>query len=888
MDFRRSRSATVALSAATVGCLLYIGSTSLLDPTEGGEWFWEFWLFNTIVLVAGLTALARGLTNQATRIPALCISASILFWGAGNVAWWLLVRTAENAPYPSIADIGYLLFYPPAIAGVLAAGSKRAEWRNPVVLLDGLIAGLAVTSIGAVVFIDPIARATTGTRAAIITNMAYPILDLLLLALALTSAGLSGWHLRTDQWIILASLCIWAVADSGYLLRVANGTDNLPTVLDTGWIVAIVGLAWSQQISVGVRDPKRPVHGRAVWVPVAFVGIALGAFAPLVVSQVSVVGALALGAALVCAGVRMVATLKQLERLAGVERELEARRGSERLSALILHSSDAILLVDPDAVIQFASPSVQTLFGRDTESALGTCFADWLSEEDRVGLFRQLADVTNSPGQTLVPLEGRGVSRSGLQLRLEGTACNLLGDDNVNAIVLTVRDVTTRRALEEQLERKAFHDDLTGLANRALFLDRVEHALQRVTSHTGSVAVLFIDLDDFKAINDGMGHGAGDELLREVADRIRTAIRPADTVARLGGDEFAVLVEDVSSAGQVLNLSERILQTIREPVEVQGRDIIVSASIGVASATADTDVESLLRDADIAMYCAKSNGKSRVDVFDDSLREVAQQRLSLKIELPSALRDSQFRVVYQPIHRIQDGNLSGFEALVRWDHPQRGEVGPDEFIPAAEESGVIVELGLWVLEQACRQAVFWNKSSAWPVTMSVNVSGVQLRRPSFVDELKLVLGTTGLSPNLLTVELTESVLIEHESVEPLLRQIRALGVGIAIDDFGTGYSSLSYLKRFPVSIIKIDRSFIKELTLLGDHSLVRSIVAIASALSLQTVAEGVETQDQLDALESLDCQLAQGFFLGRPMNAIAADFIVEAMTTTSRIAAAQP
>jgi len=296
---------------------------------------------------------------------------------------------------------------------------------------------------------------------------------------------------------------------------------------------------------------------------------------------------------------------------------------------------------------------------------------------------------------------------------------------------------------------------------------------------------------------------------------------------------------------------------------VAGVSLAVPASVGVTLALEGSTVESLLRDADIAMYSAKSQGKGRIAMFDETLRGVASQRLALKIDLPEALRLGQFRLDYQPIQTVSEHDIVGFEALIRWHHPTRGIVSPGEFIPAAEQSGLIVEIGRWVLEQACRQAVAWNAGSARPLSMSVNVSAVQLHNPGFPDLLRNVLETTGLPPALLTVELTESVLVDHDRVVLILEELRSIGVKIAIDDFGTGYSSLSYLQKFPVTSVKVDRSFVAELTH-GDPGLVRSVIALAEALGLTTVAEGVETVGQLEALVALDCDLSQGFYIGYP------------------------
>jgi diguanylate cyclase (GGDEF)-like protein len=427
----------------------------------------------------------------------------------------------------------------------------------------------------------------------------------------------------------------------------------------------------------------------------------------------------------------------------------------------------------------------------------------------------------------------------------------------------TARALVAVTELKERLAHEARHDPLTGLANRSLFALRVEAALAR---DDNAPAVMFVDLDDFKGINDTLGHAAGDALLVTVAERLRASLREDDLAARLGGDEFAVLLEDVPSLDYARDVATRVLELLLLPIEMAGVTLAVPASVGVTLATADCTVESLLREADIAMYNAKSKGKGQVALFDESLRDIATQHLALKIELPEALRSGQFRLDYQPIVNTGDQTIRGFEALIRWHHPTRGVVAPGQFIAAAEASGIIVDIGRWVLEQACHQAVAWNEGSPRPLTMSVNVSATQLHNPGFIDVLRTALEDSGLPPELLTIELTESILVEHNRVAQILEEIRAVGVSIAIDDFGTGYSSLSYLQKFPVTSVKVDRTFVAELAARGDSGLVRSILSLAEALGLTTVAEGVETAGQLAALNALECDLAQGYFLGYPQN----------------------
>ena len=425
-------------------------------------------------------------------------------------------------------------------------------------------------------------------------------------------------------------------------------------------------------------------------------------------------------------------------------------------------------------------------------------------------------------------------------------------------------------ALNAQLAHDAFHDALTGLPNRALFLDRLEHAVRRKRREDApGYAVLFLDLDDFKVVNDSLGHAAGDTLLVEVGRRLESCLRPGDTVARLGGDEFAVLLENVTDAAHLERIATRVGQAFA-PFALEGHTLRVSPSIGMVSSEGGyTEVEALLRDADIAMYQAKAWGKGCYALFEPSMRERAKTRLTLEAELRTALAKEELRVHYQPIVATQTGELVGLEALVRWQHPERGMVSPGDFIPLAEEAGLIVELDRYVLKEACQQVKGWQERHGCDLTLSVNLSGQQFARSDLARYVQSVLQNTGFSAEYLHLELTESLLIGGSAqVTEVLAALRALGVKLHLDDFGTGYSSLSYLQRFSAHTIKIDRSFIRNLTESKESAtLVRTIVLMADALDMNVVAEGVETEAQLAHLKELGCDYIQGYLFGKPLPA---------------------
>jgi diguanylate cyclase (GGDEF)-like protein/PAS domain S-box-containing protein len=448
----------------------------------------------------------------------------------------------------------------------------------------------------------------------------------------------------------------------------------------------------------------------------------------------------------------------------------------------------------------------------------------------------------------------------------------IYGDDGqLVRIIGTVLDITERKLAQEALHHQAFHDALTGLPNRALFTDRLEHALTRAGRRDTSVAVLFLDLDNFKVVNDSLGHAQGDALLGIVAQRLRDCLRAADTGARLGGDEFTVLLEDVSGEAEALTVAERIARALRVPVVLQGREVVISASIGIAIALPNGAGNDLMREADLAMYRAKANGKAGCALFDPRLEMRAMERLELETDLRRALARGEFRVHYQPIVALGDETIAGVEALVRWQHPERGLVQPLSFIPVAEETGLIVPIGQWVLEQACQQSRLWQEQFPRhaPLSISVNLSARQLQHPGLVADVARAVLDAGMDPATLELEITESVVMQDaEATDATLRALKAIGIRLAIDDFGTGYSSLSYLKRFPVDTLKIDRSFVDGLgSDSQDTAIVHSVAALARALDLSVTGEGVETSAQHVLLQQLGCNLAQGYLYARPIPA---------------------
>ncbi len=436
--------------------------------------------------------------------------------------------------------------------------------------------------------------------------------------------------------------------------------------------------------------------------------------------------------------------------------------------------------------------------------------------------------------------------------------------------VVAHEDITERRRAEERLRYQAFHDSLTNLANRQLFVDRLELALARAERLESIVAVLFMDLDNFKIVNDSFGHEVGDQLLVAVAERFKSCLRQKDTLARFGGDELAILVEDVESPTDAGRMAERIIEELRKPFYLNGHEIFTSTSIGISLRdSADVSVDEMLRNADTAMYHAKRKDSGSYAMFETAMHIRILRRLKLERDLKEAVARGQFKLHYQPLVDIKSGSIIGTEALVRWEHPERGLLRPNEFIPVAEETGLIVPLGKWVLAEACRQACAWRSEFATPLKMNVNLSVRQFQHPDLVEDVAEVLRQTGLEPACLSLEITESVaMVEPERTAAMLRELRELGLRLAIDDFGTGHSSLTYLiRRFRMDILKIDRSFIGEFANDPEYEvLVSGIVGIARGLNLEVVAEGIETAEQYELLQSVGCDTGQGYFFSRPLS----------------------
>jgi diguanylate cyclase (GGDEF)-like protein/PAS domain S-box-containing protein len=559
---------------------------------------------------------------------------------------------------------------------------------------------------------------------------------------------------------------------------------------------------------------------------------------------------------------------------ATLAQEVHRRESEERFRALVQNSSDVVAIVGADGVTSYVSPVVERVLGYKPEDGVGrNAFQPPMMHPDDAERVREVfAGLTRSPGAEAT-VDFRLRHADGRWVQVEAISKNLLYDPNIGGIVVNYRDITERKTFEERLRHQAFHDPLTGLPNRALFMNRLGHALIRADRREKEAAVLFLDLDNFKLINDSLGHEAGDRLLVSVAQRLRRCLRAEDTAARFGGDEFTILLEDVRDASDAVRVADQITRALSDPFTLESREVFVTTSIGIALGTSGNERPTdLLRNSDVALFSAKASGSATYEVFDPFMNIAILERLDLEADLRRAIDRGEFAVHYQPQLELLTGRIVGWEALMRWMHPEQGPISPAVFLPVAEETGLIVQIGSLVLEEACRQAAEWQvlHPTETPPKMSVNISARQLQRPdALLNELVAILKETGLAPGNLVLEITESMLMgDAEHNVDVLRRFKDLGVGIAVDDFGTGYSNLAYLKRFPVDLLKVDKSFVDGL---GenpeDTAIVEAVVGLTRAMGMQAVAEGIETTGQADLLRALGCELGQGYYFSKPLPA---------------------
>jgi diguanylate cyclase (GGDEF)-like protein/PAS domain S-box-containing protein len=827
----------------------------------------------SIRVVAPAVGVGAVLLGIAAHQPRRVLSWALLAGSLGvlTVAQliWARLHFGGSETFPSVGDALHLVSAAVLVIALATLGQDSSPDEDSLGPIETAIVGIAV---GLGVWLAVVEPYLTDRGLAFgdrVWAVLIPMVDALALAIAFRMAAQNRFRVPATALLALGTALL-LVSD------VARSIAELRGSMGAGGVVAALAIAPPLVLGAAALDPTMTHRnrmtdgapllgfGRVVWLSVA----ALTPLTVLLTLNVTGLGTRTTQTvAAVCAVIVVVLALTRMWRLVATVRELTERKGQDRLAAMVEHSSDVVLLVDADGVMNYASPGLASTLGHRPADWTGRSLVDLVASDDRDAAGSELVKAANLPRGEMVKFEASLVRVDGQRRRMEATIANLLGGDAVDGLVATFRDVTEQRNLERQLSHRAFHDELTGLANRALFLDRMDHALRITRAEDDPVVVLFVDLDDFKSVNDALGHGVGDQMLRSIADRIRQVAGPGDTPARLGGDEFALLLEDRGGVDRALDVAESLLDALRQPVALAGYDLAVLASVGVAVSTPGMTTAGLLRDADIAMYEAKRAGKSQIKIFDPAMRLTATRHLEFRSDLGSAIDRNQLRLVFQPMVDLRSHEVVGAESLLRWEHPTRGSIAPSEFIPIAERAGLIVPIGTWVIDQSIAAAARWQTRG--PQRVSVNVSAQQIRSPEFVDQVRHSLAVHRLDPSLLVLEITETMLVEEvEAARDNLAPLRELGVLIAIDDFGTGYCSLSYLQKFPVDIVKIDRQFIEELD--GDPrgmSLAKMILQLTAGLDVMSVAEGIERPTQLRALQALGCDIGQGYLLSGPLEA---------------------
>jgi diguanylate cyclase (GGDEF)-like protein/PAS domain S-box-containing protein len=809
-------------------------------------------------------------------------------WAMGHIAWSVYeVGLGITPKSPSVLDAALLTSSVLVVGGLLSMVSTPAGRLSHLRgAAEGLLIAAGCFLISWCAVIAAVFARSGASTSGQIVHLAYPALDAVALSAVLFVGVRGKEHLPAGLGLLTLGITCVAISDSAFwYLNALNARFPRVSPIDIGWVAGFLVIAvaadqrrgphrWMRRLAAGQLVPGLPTLTAAVGITTALVSWWAGrSLGPL-----SVVLSISAALVLLALSLELIVVYENHALTSDLERRVERRtaelRAAERYyHALVQHSSDVITVVDPDLTVRYASDSMADIFGHKPTELLGRRLEAVTggSSDLRQALERTMTD----PGR-VSRVEWELTDATGRVRHAESAITNLISDPNVGAFVVNTRDATGQVALQRQLLHQAFHDPLTGLANRALLADRAEQALARSSRSGATVAVMLVDLDGFKCVNDSLGHQIGDVVLCEVARRLESLVRSEDTVARLGGDEFVILIDDVSGLEETKLLAERVCDVLRPPFTLPGWDYAITASVGVAVGSAsEVRVHDLLRDADTAMYVAKTGGKDSVRLFAPFMHERAHERFRLQVDLREALERSELVLFYQPIFEMVEGQLKGFEALVRWSHPTRGLIAPERFIPLAEENGLIVPLGRWVLQEAVRQIAAWDlrHECARSLSISVNVSTVQLTAPSLISDARRTLEQSGITPSRVVLEITEGSLAnDTERIIEVLHQLRELGVRIAIDDFGTGYASLSHLQRLPVDMLKVDRSFVAALEAGGkSRELLQAIVSVGRSLSLAVVAEGIEAHDQMATLQEMGCEMAQGFLVGKPSPAEVAE-----------------
>ncbi len=872
--------AAVGISAATVVSaflwdVLQFGGANV---TKAADDVYSTAVPGTAALACWLAAWRR---HKRGRLGWALLGISALLWGVGSAIWFYYdVITRQPVPFPSLADGGFLLAVPFAFAALISFPSAPSRTTSQLrTLLDGSIIAGALLFVSWATVLGPSYSQASGGLLEKTIGLAYPITDVVMGSIVLLLLPRASASTRVPLLLVGAGILANTVSDSVFTyLQLDNTYSGISNAVDAGWVLGYVlvglGALWEAGHDSTTRQDDERISLVDTLIPYGPVTVA-GIITIVKAARTGSLEPFLFWDGLGVVGLVVIRQLLTLLENVTLNRTLEARvqrrtaelrQREERFRSLVQNSSDAITIINANHRIAYQSPSIERVFGYGSAEVMDQSLTQLIHEDDRAAVQALFDNMAARPGAT-AQLEARWRHHDGSWRQCEMTISNLLDEPAVRGLVINTRDITDRKALEEQLTHQAFHDSLTGIANRALFKDRLQQSIARAARRQEKPSLLFLDLDGFKTINDSLGHGVGDELLAAVAARLRPFVRVGDTMARLGGDEFAILLEDTEDELAPVGVANRIIEALQDPFRLQEREVFISTSIGIAPYTMAETPDELLRNADIAMYMAKGAGKGRYEVFNPAMHDAVVTQLQLEADLRRAVERHEFFVVYQPLVSLSSQDTIGVEALVRWRHPDRGVIPPVTFIPLAETTGAIVPIGRWVLREACDQVQAWRQAHP-AMGLSVNLSARQMKDAGLVDDVAQALRASGLPARALTLEMTESVLMDDiEGALRILRTLKGLGLQLAIDDFGTGYSSLSYLRKFPVDSLKIDRSFVSGLGASENEPLVATIMEMGHALKLKVVAEGIERPDQLVELKRLNCQVGQGYYFSRPISA---------------------
>jgi diguanylate cyclase (GGDEF)-like protein/PAS domain S-box-containing protein len=872
---RRSR-------ALIVSSVFYAAVTAIPILTGwGGErllaWIsaWgNFPLMGVMFVMAWPILRDRTLPWRRRRAFQLMFAAQVLD-SIASAGWGYSAFTSSET-WGSWPDVVWIAWYPLAAGAFtllyLELGGRFATTRSLVdfaTLIVGFGALLWFTALGPLTTMNVTELAENWSAATYGVGNGVCII-----AAAMVAMQITDWRAeRAVVWLLVAMVST-LVADLLWVVAELNENYQPGAAIDLFYPVYYVCVVLSldaqrrQRVTVSTRGLQGDLRGS---LPV--VALMVGVVA-LLNEKLNLAGAdspVLIGVVLVATLLVVVSQALGTREVTTLHREVTKRRFDERLTELVRRSSDMIAICDPQGAIRYASPSAEQLLGVAPAELVGQRFDDVLGPD--APSLREVFEKVLGAAASEQSVKFSIPQPDGEKRSFKMVIANLCHVDSIRGVTLNIRDISDATRLHDQLHTLAFHDSLTLLANRSLFTDRVHQALRHIADGM-TPAVLFIDLDNFKTVNDSLGHGAGDQLLRAFAHRLVQCTRAGDTVARLGGDEFAVLIDHATSEESAMAVARQVLDVCRQPFDIDGRPLRVGASVGVALSDRVSTVERLMRNADAAMYAAKSRGKGHAELFQPEMLRAARRRMRIENELATAIDQGQLEAHYQPIVDLTSRHLVGVEALMRWRHPSRGIVMPGDFIPLAEETGQIVTMTQWILNRACEDAIRLQREIAHGegVRVAVNVSSRYLNHGNVVADVRAALGKYGLRPDCLILEVTESLLLDNSAqLERTFTELKQIGVRLALDDFGTGYSSLAYLHRFPIDILKIDRTFVERLAHGADAegvdavALARAILSLAGALGLDTVAEGIEDDAQRDTLLELGCRTGQGYSFGKAM-----------------------